>query len=83
MPYPYRFQRIGPAQARAIARAHRGRTATARELAGRYGVSLRTIFRVLRRADAPCTTLSAGPWRATFALTDDGPVQVEPWRAAP
>jgi transposase-like protein len=80
MPFPYRFQRIRPDQARAIALAHRSGAATAPQLAREYGVTARTIFRVLRRAEAMTTTLRAGPWRAAFALTDEGPVQIEPWR---
>jgi hypothetical protein len=83
MPYRYQFQRIRPDQARAIARAQRSGVATAPELALEYGVAVRTIWRAIARAEAPATTLQAGPWRASFALTAEGPVQVEPWRAAP
>jgi hypothetical protein len=75
----YRIARATtPAQDRAIvqARAHGARVA---DLADAYGVTVRTIYRVLLRGVEPTVDASVGDWKAPFLLTDEGPIQVTPW----
>jgi DNA-directed RNA polymerase specialized sigma24 family protein len=79
MPFPYRFRRLTAAQTRAIAAA-RAAGVPAQSLAREYGVDVRTIHRTIQRAAEPVATVEVADWRTTYALTDEGPVQTEPWR---
>lgn len=78
MTLPYRHQRLTFAQARAIAKALDAGV-PARVLAREYGVDPRSVYRAAQRADEPSAVIDVGAWRTTFLLTDEGPVQVEPW----
>lgn len=80
MPFPYHHRRLTAAQTRAIASA-RAAGVPAGVLAREYGVAPKTIYRAVRRAAEPTATVDVADWRTTYALTDEGPVQVEPWRA--
>jgi hypothetical protein len=79
MPFPFRYQKLNAAEVGHIQRALDAGVA-ATELARRYRVSVRTIFRVRHRAGEPVQIVSIGPWAARFAVREEGPVQVEPWR---
>jgi hypothetical protein len=81
MPFRYRWRRISPEQAAAIARAHRGGVAVG-TLARLYDVAPRTIWRVIARQAEPTVTITIGFWQAPFVLSDEGPVQVGQWRPA-
>lgn len=48
-------------------------------LASAYGVSRRTIYRILERRGCPSVSIEIGGWRATFVMTEDGPVQATLW----
>jgi hypothetical protein len=81
MPFPFRWRRLSRAQDLAIAaRHHAGEEAPALALA--YRVSVRTIWRAIARAGEQTVTVRAGDWQAPFALTPEGPVQVDQWRPA-
>jgi hypothetical protein len=77
----FRYQRLNRAQAAAI-HAATAAGVSARSLAGEYGVSVRTIHRVRNREAEPVETVQVATWRADFAITDEGPVQVDQWRPA-
>lgn len=66
-------------QVRGVASARR-RGVPARSLASQYGVHVRTIYRAVERADEPTVEVHVGNWRAPFAITEEGPVQIEGWR---
>jgi DNA invertase Pin-like site-specific DNA recombinase len=78
-PHSYRFQRLSEDQYDAI---HKALAAGVRhaDLAREYGVSVRTIYRVGARARNPVIRTVVGPWTTRYAITDVGPVQIEPWR---
>jgi hypothetical protein len=81
MPFPFRFQKLNADQVGHIQRALDAGVA-ATELARRYRVSVRTIFRVRHRVGESVQTVTVGQWAASFAIRDESPVQVEPWRAS-
>jgi hypothetical protein len=75
----YRISRATtPAQDVAIARA-RAHGARVHDLAVAYGVTTRTIYRVLRRVPEPTAAVVIDGWSATFRITEYGPVQATPW----
>lgn len=78
---PCYFRKLTPDQETAVRQQHL-RGATLRQLADQYGVTVRTIARTLHRAQRDVITVEAGPYRATYELSDEGPVQLTPWRAA-
>lgn len=82
MPFRYVPRRLTDEQAAAIRQALEGGV-RARLLARSYGVSLKTIYRARHRAEEPVQSIRIGDWTGRFAITDEGPVQVEPWRPAP
>lgn len=81
MPLPprYRYQSLTEAQHAAI-RAALDAGVRAQDLSREYGVSVRTIHRIREQGPEPVVAVAAGAWTTRFALTDSGPVQVEPWR---
>lgn len=79
MPFPFKFQRLNAAQVGHIQRALAGGV-PAQTLASEYRVSVRTIYRARQRAGEAVQTVTLGRWAARFAVRDEGPVQVEPWR---
>lgn len=74
----YRYRRLTDDQAIAI-RAAAELGVPKGDLAREYRVSARTIFRTIARASEDVVELRAGEYRAQFALTDVGPVQLSPW----
>jgi len=78
----YVYRRLAPAQERTIVEARR-RGVPARALAAEYGVTVRTIYRIVARAGLPNTRVTVGTWHAEFVITDGGPVRVTAWHAAP
>ena len=59
-----------------------GPQALARSLAGAYGVSVRTIWRVLARRREQTYEVVIEGYRATFVVDELGPKQRTDWRAA-
>lgn len=53
-----------------------------RDMSAVYGVSVRTIYRTLRRERIPLRTVRVGEYEAPFIVSDDGPVQMGPWVAS-
>lgn len=53
-----------------------------RDLAAVYDVSVRTIYRTLRRKPIPLMTVVVGDYEAPFVVSDDGPIQMGPWVAS-
>jgi hypothetical protein len=75
----FRWRSLTADQAAAIRRAM-SEGVRAQDLAAEYGVTVRTIYRARDRAYEPVHAVTIGDWVGRFALTSDGPVQVEPWR---
>lgn len=75
---PYPLRRLRPDQAEAVRRA-RAAGVAARDLAGYYGVTVRTIYRTLERAPQAVHEVRLADYQATFEITDEGPVQVTAW----
>jgi DNA invertase Pin-like site-specific DNA recombinase len=77
----YLYRRLTPQQEQAVAVAHEAGVppdAIARE----YRVSRRTVYRTLARAPRPHRVVECDGWKATFVLTDEGPVRVTAWYPA-
>lgn len=79
-PDPRRWRALNPDQEEAIRRAWVN-GAPAKALADAYRVHVRTIYRTLKRAAEPSWDIRVGPYRATFQIEADRPVQVTPWVA--
>jgi DNA invertase Pin-like site-specific DNA recombinase len=83
VPYPppqnYRYRVLSEDQYDAIHKALADGVSH-KALADEYGVSTRTIYRVGARARNPVIRSVVGPWTTRYAITDVGPVQIEPWR---
>ena len=77
----FRYQRLTPAQSAAI-RAARLARVSATQLAREYGVSVRTIHRITVREAEARVSVRVADWSAVFAITSEGPVQVDQWRPA-
>lgn len=77
----FRYERLTSRQSAAI-RGARAAGVSAADLAREYGVAVRTIYRVLDREQQPRVTVQVADWRAEFAVTAEGPVQVDQWRPA-
>lgn len=75
----FQWRSTTPAQDSAIAAAVRS-GATVVGIAQAYGISTRTVLRAIERADKPIETARLGGWSAPFAITEEGPVQIGPWR---
>jgi transposase-like protein len=76
----YHFRKLSPDQAAAVLRAYEDHVLVP-DLAKAYGVSIRTIWRTIRRAPERPERLSLFGYSAGFVRGDDGPpVQIEPWR---
>lgn len=83
MPFPaqFRYERLTSQQCAAIRAAWiAGQPAT--DLAQKFGVAVRTVYRILERESQPRVTVQVADWRTEFAVTDEGPVQVDRWRPA-
>lgn len=52
-------------------------------LAREYRVSVRTIYRAIKRSVLPVVVVRVGPWRAEFVISEAGPVRCTPWYADP
>ena len=76
--YGHVNRRLTPQQEDAI----RASSTKPAQLAGQYGVTVRTIYRILARPAEPYGRVEVGGYHAEFELTDDGPRQRTGWRAA-
>lgn len=75
----YRWRTLTPDQATAVRDAHAA-GADIGALAAAYSVSRRTIYRTIERlATDEVAEARVGPYRAQYALTPEGPVQLTPW----
>jgi hypothetical protein len=74
----YTFRRLAPDEDFAIERAL-GQGVAAATLAFAYGVSIRTIYRAAARAGEPTRSVTVAGWRASFRLSDEGPIQLTQW----
>ena len=73
-----RWRALTPDQAVEVRKAWQS-GARAADLATAYGCHVRSIYRAIHRAGAPSWEIVVGPYRATFQLERDVPVQVTPW----
>ena len=76
----YLYRSLTFEQAEAVRSARRAGV-PARSLAAEYRVALRTIYRVMERAECDVRSVTLDGWRATFEMSDEGPVRVTPWFA--
>ena len=74
------WRALTPTQEAAV-RTGRASGATVAQLAVRFGVTRRTIYRVLERSQYETREVVIFDRRAIFQLVDDQPVQVTPWVA--
>lgn len=75
----YRWRLLTPYQVDAIREAH-AEGASLRALADSYGCSYRTLYRAVhRRESEQIVTVALGDYCATFAIGDEGPIQLGPW----
>ena len=75
---PRAWRRLTLSQEAAI----RASGATPYQLSQQYGVSLRTIYRVLARRSSDYTRVEVAGYHAEFEVTEAGPRQKTEWRAA-
>lgn len=74
----YAFRRLTPDEDIAIERGL-SQDVAATTLAFAYGVSVRTIYRAAARAGEPTRRVTVAGWRASFRLSDEGPIQLTQW----
>lgn len=78
----YRWRKVSPDQAQAIRAAFLAGV-NYRELATAYGVSSRTIYRIVDRASTEeYHVVHVAGYSAPFGIGDEGPVQLGPWVAS-
>jgi DNA invertase Pin-like site-specific DNA recombinase len=75
---PYQWRRLTPEQEAAVLGMRQARIRVAL-IARSYGVSKRTIYRILERRRQPTVTVRIRHWKAPFIVTDEGPMQAGPW----
>lgn len=76
-------RRLSPAQEAEARRLHGKDLASVAQLADRYGVTRRTVYRILARKARPSVEVEVAGRRATFELDEDGePIKVTRWVAA-
>jgi len=51
-------------------------------LAKQYGVTVRTIYRTIHRAERETHRVELAGYHALYEVGEEGPVQLTPWRAA-